>query len=415
MKGRNIRAFIDSNPDLQNSDYQGVPIISFDVYEKEYRDCLIVISVFLENKIREMLNRNQIPYFSAQMLPPEMVEEVYEDLFTIAERKVQPDGTLYLYGLNLYSVLLFKYFERNGRAVKIIPSAKEAGLWAAIKPNMGAECFCSLDKVGEAPLYITSNEYCMDKLPQRSTVNLYDFLYDIEAFYKPHLEKYRNLHQGKRCFIIGTGPSLRMDDLNKLEENGEITIGVNGVVRAYSSTKWRPTYYMINGRGALVAWGDELLGECRTEHMFMPDNIDYPHGGAFEIYHLSRLQADLHCPPPFTKDFSRGCYAFGVTHCALQFAAYMGFSEIYLYGMDFYYSRDYNYFTPNYRKSLDEAVERYGDAINNIYNRDMMISRAAYLSAKQAMEERGIKTYNATRRTWLDVFERVNFDRLFDD
>ena len=36
------------------------------------------------------------------------------------------------------------------------------------------------------------------------------------------LLKYKNLHQGEKCFIIGNGPSLRAEDLQKLYENGII-------------------------------------------------------------------------------------------------------------------------------------------------------------------------------------------------
>lgn len=417
MKGQGVCAFIDSNPELQGSLCQGVPVIAFERYQQEYRDCIVIISVFVEEEIREKLKEHQIPFFSAQMLPPEMVETLCGDLFAIAERRIVHEGTVYLYGLNLYSVLLAGYLSDKGRAVKIVPAAQEAALRSAAEKYMGEESFCSLRDVGDVPLYMTSNEYCMEDLPQKTVVELYDFLYDIDEYHKPYLEKYRDIHRGKRCFIIGNGPSLRADDLDKLAENNDICIGLNGIVGIYPSTKWRPTYYMVCGPYALGAWGDKLLAERGQVRMFMPDNIEYPNSEAFEIYHLSRLQADLHCIPRFSRDFSRGCYAQGVTFCALQMAAYMGFSDIYLYGMDFYYGKNNLYFTENYTENyqeiLEAALKQCGDMTYDIMNKDMLRSKIAYISARRAMEEDGFRIYNASRRTRLDLFELVDFDSLF--
>ncbi|HQL39176.1 MAG TPA: hypothetical protein PKV95_06830, partial [Anaerolineaceae bacterium] len=41
----------------------------------------------------------------------------------------------------------------------------------------------------------------------------------------------RNQHAGKRCFIIGNGPSLRQTDLAKLR--GEMTFGLNRIYLAF--------------------------------------------------------------------------------------------------------------------------------------------------------------------------------------
>lgn len=40
------------------------------------------------------------------------------------------------------------------------------------------------------------------------------------------IKKFNNIHKNDRCFIIGTGPSLKTDDLEQLVN--EITFGANG-------------------------------------------------------------------------------------------------------------------------------------------------------------------------------------------
>ncbi len=41
------------------------------------------------------------------------------------------------------------------------------------------------------------------------------------------LAELRDKHRGKRCFIVGNGPSLKQTDLSKLE--GEYTLGQNRI------------------------------------------------------------------------------------------------------------------------------------------------------------------------------------------
>lgn len=55
------------------------------------------------------------------------------------------------------------------------------------------------------------------------------------------LKLYKDIHKGKRCFIIGNGPSLRAEDLNKLSD--EITLCGNRIYEIFDKTKWRPTYF----------------------------------------------------------------------------------------------------------------------------------------------------------------------------
>ena len=51
----------------------------------------------------------------------------------------------------------------------------------------------------------------------------------------------KDKHKGKRCFVMGTGPSLQMYQLDKLRD--EITIAPNGIVHAIDETGFHPTYF----------------------------------------------------------------------------------------------------------------------------------------------------------------------------
>src|SRR5699024_7865108 len=60
---------------------------------------------------------------------------------------------------------------------------------------------------------------------------------------RARIEALRNCHKGERCFIIGNGPSLRAEDLDKLKN--EITFACNRINLIFDQTDWRPTYYCI--------------------------------------------------------------------------------------------------------------------------------------------------------------------------
>jgi len=50
-------------------------------------------------------------------------------------------------------------------------------------------------------------------------------------------------YKGKRCFVIGNGPSLNKVDLSKL--NGEIIIVMNFFYLNSVLEKWQPTFYCV--------------------------------------------------------------------------------------------------------------------------------------------------------------------------
>ena len=86
----------------------------------------------------------------------------------------------------------------------------------------------------------------------------------------------------------------------------------------------------------------------------------------------------------------------------IQLAVYLGFAEIYLLGTDFTgvnnYGSKYGHFYDE--KDLDSVC--YTDQV-----------KLGYEKAKQYADCHGIKIFNATRGGNLEIFERVDFDSLF--
>lgn len=98
-----------------------------------------------------------------------------------------------------------------------------------------------------------------------------------------------------------------------------------------------------------------------------------------------------------------------ITYVMLQFAIYMGFKEVYLLGVDFSWGEHgenthfcNDYVDPEYEQRIKENVMHKNELIKN------------YECANRFAKEHGVKIYNATRGGYLEVFERINFESVFD-
>lgn len=253
-------------------------------------------------------------------------------------------------------------------------------------------------------------------------IDLYDADMAEHAFHHPELEKYKDMYKGKRIFVIGNGPSLTIDDLNTLHQHHEICIASNNFYRVYDQTDFRADFHVISDQDVIEDNKEEvknipghlLVGD--GYHMERPDHaiegIQYFHS-IFSNCSPNR--------PKFSKDISEGIYRGStVTYDSLQLAAYLGAKEIYLLGMDHSFTNDLvaeeNHFIKNYMS--DEERERFKKRYKNIYGANLFetdnINRA-YETAELYSRKHGFRIYNATRGGKLEIFERVDFDSLFDN
>src|SRR5699024_2583318 len=61
-----------------------------------------------------------------------------------------------------------------------------------------------------------------------------------------NIKRLCNKYQGQRCFIVATGPSLTLSDLNKLKN--EYTISMNSIVNILPKTDFRPNIYLCQDK-----------------------------------------------------------------------------------------------------------------------------------------------------------------------
>ena len=238
-----------------------------------------------------------------------------------------------------------------------------------------------------------------------------------KTVYGRRLAGYRDIHKGQQCFIVANGPSLRAEDLDKLADLGEITFAMNRIYKMFDQTKWRPTCYVCEDE--LIAQSQQAeINAIQAKEKFLPAELKWYHNVHIKNslwFHIN-YNDEKRYPYSFSTDIAHQVDCRGtVTFTCMEFAAYMGFSEIYLLGVDHNYQVtidiDGNVVVDPSAK--DYFCDGYDSDIKDKVVHDMGNNTRAYLDAKEYCLQSGkCSIYNATRGGKLEVFERVDFDSL---
>lgn len=239
--------------------------------------------------------------------------------------------------------------------------------------------------------------------------------FKVTPYYKKLRSLYRT-HNGESCFIIGNGPSLRPEDLEKLSSANVHTFAANRIYKMFDKTYWRPTYFACEDPIIIKdIEGDINRIECK--YKFIPINLKYDLGvninGA--CYINMKYNRDDSNNYGFLEDIASNITCNGtVTITSIQLAAYMGYKDIYLIGVDHSYSKMVN---DKGEIIEDKSVKDYFDdsydsGIKNELVHNMDEATKSFYRARLYYKNKGVNIYNATRGGKLEVFPRVNFDEL---
>lgn len=226
------------------------------------------------------------------------------------------------------------------------------------------------------------------------------------------LQKYKNIHTGKRCFLIANGPSLNVEDLEILKD--EICFGCNKIYYLFEKTSWRPTYYCVLDIDYIHRYQDEIFSNIDVP-IFTNDavfkNIKAENrNGKKIIYSKQIFYSDFKAWPHLMK-YTYGTHQGTIMSYVMAVALYMGFSEIYILGMDNSSTTGGNHFA-GYKEDASLTANLEKRIKENNWNADHWKNQTEYEMNKfiEYAEENNIKIYNATRGGMLEVFPRVNID-----
>lgn len=233
------------------------------------------------------------------------------------------------------------------------------------------------------------------------------------------LFKASNRHQGRRCFIVGTGPSLRIADLDLIK--GEFSFGCNKVYLAFDRTAWRPTYYSVIDE--LVASRNEQMIRGLSLSKIFPDSLRDRFGDTGNVLYYRDLPDPVEkgkASVGFSGNLVRGLHGGRtVIYAQIQVAYAMGFSEVYLLGVDFKFSVP----KPTGELSPSGAIVRSSGEKNHFIQEYrakgepwtvplLNQQREAFRRANAVFEESGRFLRNASRETALDVIPRVSLEAV---
>lgn len=228
------------------------------------------------------------------------------------------------------------------------------------------------------------------------------------------LEELRGRYSGRRCFVIGNGPSINQTDIRRLRN--ELTIGSNALFLLFEQMGFKPTFLTVEDNLVAedrAAWLNAIRGTTKI----FPRDLSYCLRLDEDTVYVNfeRHYLDF---PKFSDDFARIVYFGGtVTMLNLQLAYYLGCNPIYLVGVDHSYkvppklnsvvitseADDENHFDPTYFgkgfRWHDPKVERM---------------EQSYREARRFLSAHNVSVYNATVGGQLEVFDRVDFGEVTD-
>lgn len=232
------------------------------------------------------------------------------------------------------------------------------------------------------------------------------------------LTKYRNTFYGKRCFILGNGPSLNKCDLRLLKN--EVTFGVNSIFLNQKNMGYYPTFYVVED----VFVAEDRAAEINSLHgsiKFFGNYLTYCIDGDVDTIWLNVIFNYEAYPqfPKFSVNAARKVWVGGtVIYICLQLAYYMGFSSVILIGFDHSYNipasaeiqgnrilsteDDPNHFSPEY---FGKGYRWHDPRVDRM--------EKSFFHANDYFSKNNRKIYNATVGGKLEIFDRIDYMSLF--
>jgi len=223
------------------------------------------------------------------------------------------------------------------------------------------------------------------------------------------IEQFKNIHAGKRCFLIANGPSLKHIDFSLLKN--EYTIGLNRIYLMEKETGFSPTYLAcIDIEAQLSQFIDDY------------DNLQLPCFFNWDYRHKFSKRKNQYfikdkLTPEFSTNIARQGYGTGqsVTYMAMQLAFYMGFNELYIIGKDHSYNTNAKSGATikSTGKEDNHFIKGYYKPGMTWFAPDLQSEEFAYKLSRKAFEQDGRIIKDATIGGNLQIFEKIDFYSLF--
>lgn len=222
----------------------------------------------------------------------------------------------------------------------------------------------------------------------------------------------KDIHKGKRAFIIGNGPSLKQTDLSKLKN--EITFGMNRIYLAFPEMGFTTSYICVTNDLVVEQFVNDFLALQVPQFIAWRSHRHYTTN--LPISQLPTFVYTTYTGPRFTTDVRHRVWEGAtVTNLSLQLAYHMGITQAILIGVDHNFASkgdanktivsegdDPNHFMPNY----------FGKGVKWQLP-DLDTSEIGYLMAREAYKKAGREIIDATIGGKLTIFPKADYNKLF--
>ena len=225
------------------------------------------------------------------------------------------------------------------------------------------------------------------------------------------LIEFKDIHKGKRCFIIANGPSLTKMDLAPLKN--EITFGMNRIYLAFDKIGFVPNYYVVSNELVIEQFSDDIKNLDTIKFLNWDRRLLFKN-----CTKVNYIKTKMSINDGFSTDILDGIFSGGtVTYATLQLVFYMGFSEVFLIGLDHNFAEkgtpnktevrtsdiDKSHFHPNYfPKGIKWQLP------------DLYRSELAYEKALYSYQSAGRKIWDATIDGKCNVFPKVDYNSIIN-
>jgi len=243
--------------------------------------------------------------------------------------------------------------------------------------------------------------------------------------------KFKNRHAGQECFILATGPSISRQNLATLE--GKLCIAVSHFFLHPDLDAIRPRYHVIapyhppfdfEAAQKLFSGLQQAYANIRPVYFLGYRPYEYstydflrrhPELTDLDVYYINYSESpqidETNCRLPATWDICGNPFApRTVVYIAIQLAAYMGCTPIYLLGCDHDYLSDVKRVTDHHFYREEDGVsdaEHLSSFTLERWFEEYYYRWKQYRLMRESLEGRGIQVFNATDGGMLDVFPRV--------
>lgn len=243
---------------------------------------------------------------------------------------------------------------------------------------------------------------------------IYSFDFSSKKILKNNI-KFKGIHEGKRCFILGTGPSLNAlkdDELDALRD--EIVFGVNSLYKSKITSAIRPKYYALMDNLYWEQWSHTFsevsemykdkppifITDLRARHLVEAQSTE-----SLAIY----IHSKKYPTNKMSEEIDGNIYAaMNVISYSILTAIYMGFKEIYLMGCD------YSAFCTAGKGHCYDDKSEVAQANYNLafYLKFYWITTEFhYLIAKLA-KDKSVSVINITPDSLLDAYPRIPIEQI---